>query len=237
MRSLKAKLATGPLLTVFYLTLLPFVVHGFGMIGVGLSEDAPQKSYLFADGQRLGNLTMMLHIFAGTLLVALVPLQLLQSLRLRFTGFHRQLGKLLVTLALITGLAGMTYIPLRGTIGGPVMSAAFFLYGLCLFTAALMVARNALTRDRAGHWAWGLRLFWLALGSWLYRLHYTVWYLLTGGIGSEPDFSGPFDLVQNFAFFVPYLIAVQIWIAHKRTAHQGALTAARSAEGSKPRRI
>ena len=129
----------------------------------------------------------------------------------------------ILAVALVTGLAGMTYIPLRGTIGGPVMSVGFFIYGLCLFTAALMLARMALTGDREGHWAWGLRLFWLALGSWLYRVHYTLWYLLTGGVGSEPDFSGPFDLVQNFAFFVPYLLAVQIWIARRRQRHQGAL--------------
>ena len=211
------------MLIVFYLTLLPFLMHGLGMIGVGLSEDAARQSYLISDRQDVGNAAMMLHIFAGTLLVALVPLQLLRGLRLRFIGFHRMLGGLLVTLALITGLAGMTYIPLRGTIGGPLMSAAFFLYGLCLFTAGLMVARMALIRDRAGHWAWGLRLFWLALGSWLYRVHYTLWYLLTGGVGSEPDFSGPFDLVQNFAFFVPYLLAVQMWIIRKRSAHQGVL--------------
>ncbi|WP_319545519.1 DUF2306 domain-containing protein [Ruegeria conchae] len=223
MRNLTSRVATGLVLIVFYLTLLPFLMHGLGMIGVGLSEDAARQSYLFSDRQDVGNAAMMLHIFAGTLLVALVPLQLLRGLRLRFIGFHRMLGGLLVTLALITGLAGMTYIPLRGTIGGPLMSAAFFLYGLCLFTAGLMVARMALIRGRAGHWAWGLRLFWLALGSWLYRVHYTLWYLLTGGVGSEPDFSGPFDLVQNFAFFVPYLLVVQFWIARKRSSHQAAL--------------
>lgn len=223
MRAVTTKVATGALLTVFYLTLLPFVVHGFGLIGLGLSSDAPQQSYLFAERHVVGNVAIMLHIFAGTLLVALIPLQLIRALRLSFTGFHRLLGKVLVTLALITGLAGMTYIPLRGTIGGPVMSAAFFLYGLCLFTAALSVARKALTKDRVGHWAWGLRLFWLALGSWLYRVHYTLWYLLTGGLGSEPDFSGPFDLVQNFAFFLPYLLGVQIWIARKRSEHEEAL--------------
>ncbi len=223
MRILKSRVATGLLLAVFYLTLLPFVVHGFGMIGLGLSDDAPAQSYLFADGQSVGNAAMILHIFAGTVLVTLVPLQLIRPLRQRFNGFHRALGTMLIALALTTGLAGMTYIPLRGTIGGPVMSAGFFLYGLCLFTSALMLARMAIIRDRAGHWAWGLRLFWLALGSWLYRVHYTLWYLLTGGIGSEPDFSGPFDLVQNFAFFVPYLLIVQIWIMRKRSGHEGVL--------------
>ncbi|GAA6159124.1 DUF2306 domain-containing protein [Ruegeria sp. HU-ET01832] len=223
MRTVKSRVVLGLLLVVFYLTLLPFVVHGFSMIRVGLSEDAAQQSYLFSDGQGVGNLAMLVHIFAGTVLVALVPLQVLPGLRRKYTRFHRILGRVLVTLALITGLAGMTYIPLRGTIGGPVMSAAFFLYGLCLFTAALMAARMALNKDRAGHWAWGLRLFWLALGSWLYRVHYTIWYLLTGGLGSEPDFSGPFDLVQNFAFYVPYLMAVQLWVTRKRRAHTGAL--------------
>jgi uncharacterized membrane protein len=223
MRTAKPRVLYGLLLAVFYLTLLPFVVHGFGMIGVGLSEGAAQQSYLFADGQRVGNVAMLVHICAGTVLVALIPLQMLQGLRRKYTGFHRTLGRVLVALALVTGLAGMTYIPLRGTVGGPVMSAAFFLYGLCLFTAALMVARMALTRNRAGHWAWGLRLFWLALGSWLYRVHYTVWYLLTGGVGSRPDFSGPFDLIQNFAFFLPYLLCAQLWINARRVTHAGPL--------------
>lgn len=223
MQTLKSRVAIGFSLAVFYLTLLPFLVHGFDMIGVGLSESAAQQSYLFADGQGVGNAAMMLHILTGTVLVALVPLQLIRGLRRRYNCFHRSMGAALIALALITGLAGMTYIPLRGTIGGPVMSVGFFLYGLCLFTAALMLAHMALVGDRAGHWAWGLRLFWLALGSWLYRVHYTIWYLLTGGLGSEPDFSGPFDLVQNFAFFVPYLLAVQVWIVHKRSGHQGTL--------------
>ncbi|WP_052265404.1 DUF2306 domain-containing protein [Ruegeria sp. ANG-R] len=216
-------MAINALIAVFYLTLLPFVSHGFSMIRIGLSEDAALQSYLFTDEARVGNAAMMLHIFGGTLLVALVPLQLIRALRQRFNRFHRALGAVLIALALITGLSGMTYIPLRGTIGGPVMSAAFFLYGLCLFASALMLARMARIGNREGHWAWGLRLFWLALGSWLYRVHYTLWYLLTGGVGSEPDFSGPFDLVQNFAFFVPYLLAVQLWIIRKRSAHQGVL--------------
>ncbi|WP_171213022.1 DUF2306 domain-containing protein [Ruegeria sp. HKCCA5839] len=222
MQSLKTRLTTGTLLVIFYLTLLPFVLHGFGMVWTGMSQG---ESYLFVPDASVGNAAMIVHIIAGTLLVALVPLQLLKPIRLRFTRFHRALGASLVALALVTALAGMTYIPLRGTIGGPVMSVAFFLYGLCLFTSALMVARMALSGDRAGHWAWGLRLFWLALGSWLYRVHYTLWYLLTGGLGSQPDFLGPFDLVQNFAFFVPYLLAVQIWIARRGAAHQGHLVA------------
>lgn len=219
----KPGLATFLLLLFFYLTFLPFGGHAVGMVGIGLSPQADQQSYLFTANRSVANAAMLVHISAGIVLVALAPLQLVRAIRLRFTGFHRALGTCLIVLALITGLSGMTYIPLRGTIGGPVMSAAFFLYGVCLFAAALMLARMAVIGDRAGHWAWGLRLFWLALGSWLYRVHYTIWYLLTGGLGSEPDFSGPFDLVQNFAFFVPYLLLTQIWIVKRRDSHRAPL--------------
>lgn len=212
------------LLGLFYLTLLPFTVHAVRMAGVGLSDDAAQQSYLFVTDEPFGNVAMLAHILCGSVLVALVPLQLVRGIRLNYTRFHRVLGRVLIALALITGLAGMAYIPLRGTIGGPVMSAGFFLYGVLLFGSALMVARMAILNDRVGHWAWGLRLFWLALGSWLYRVHYTLWYLLTGGLWSNPAFSGGFDLVQNFAFYLPYLAAVQIWIARRNRTHRGELS-------------
>lgn len=211
------------LLALFYLTLLPFVVHAIGVIGLGLSGGVAKQSYLFVAGRPVGNGAMMLHILAGSVLITLVPLQLLRRLRTRHIRLHRALGKTIVSLALITGLTGMTYIPLRGTIGGPVMSAAFFLYGMLLFGSALMVAHTAIAKDRAGHWAWGLRLFWLALGSWLYRVHYTLWYFLTGGLWSNPAFTGAFDLVQNFAFYLPYLLIAELWIRSRGTAHIGKL--------------
>jgi hypothetical protein len=56
----------------------------------------------------------------------------------------------------------------------------------------------------------------LALSSWLYRVHYGLWFLVTGGLGSEPDFSGLFDRVQVFAFYLPYLLALEIWLRRTR---------------------
>ncbi|MEO0910923.1 MAG: DUF2306 domain-containing protein, partial [Pseudomonadota bacterium] len=63
-----------------------------------------------------------------------------------------------------------------------------------------------------GHREWALRLVVLALGSWLYRVHYGIWYLLTDGMYSEPDFSGAFDIIQTFAFYLPYLLLLEIWM-------------------------
>ena len=56
----------------------------------------------------------------------------------------------------------------------------------------------------------------LAIGSWLYRLQYQLWYLATGGLWMEANFSGRFDQFQLFAFYVPYLIGIELWIRLRR---------------------
>lgn len=66
------------------------------------------------------------------------------------------------------------------------------------------------------HRAWALRLFALAIGSWLYRMDYGFWLLLTDGAGHTRDFRGPFDLVMAFWFYVPNLLVAQAFIGARR---------------------
>ena len=82
--------------------------------------------------------------------------------------------------------------------------------------AAVMTVCHARRRQKERHLQWALRFFVLAIASWLYRLHYVVWHATTGGLASEKDFSGFFDQIQNFAFFVPYLIALEIYFRSRR---------------------
>jgi hypothetical protein len=99
------------------------------------------------------------------------------------------------------------------------MDIGFALYGLLLLLAALQTIRHARARRFALHQTWALRLFWLALASWLYRVHYGLWYLATDGLWSNPQFTGGFDLVQNFAFYLPYLLGVEVYL--KRRSNPG----------------
>jgi len=203
------------LFVLMYLMAAPFLVHTVEMVRAGDGGEAAGKTYLFVAGGTLGNTAMVAHMAAGVVLFALVPLQLVGAIRRRFTAFHRATGVLLVGLASLTSLGGLTFIAVRGTVGGPVMSFGFALYGICMLVAAVRMLQTALQHNRIGHWEWSLRFFWLAIASWLYRLHYVLWYVITGGAWSEPDFSGAFDKVQNFAFYVPYLVIVQIWIVYR----------------------
>ena len=96
------------------------------------------------------------------------------------------------------------------------MDWGFGLYGGLMALAAVQTVRLARRRDPR-HRLWAERLVILALASWLYRVHYGIWEIATGGAGSRPDFSGPFDLVQVFAFYLPYL-AIHAWIRRDRGA-------------------
>ena len=202
-------------LLLLCLALAPFGFYALKVAASAFDGAAVGAPYLFVAGAPWSNAGMLVHVTAGALLTCLVPLQLLGGLRRRHTALHRATGVLLVAMAVPASLGGLVYIALRGTVGGPAMSTGFALYGAFVLVAAVQVARSAARGDRDAHWQWALRLFWLAIASWLYRVHYGLWYLATGGAASNRDFTGAFDRVQNFAFFVPYLILVQLWIAYR----------------------
>lgn len=123
---------------------------------------------------------------------------------------------MLFVTASLTAAGGLTYISLRGTIGGPLMSIGFALYGVCVLVACTQTVRLARSRQFDRHRDWALRFFILAIGSWIYRLHYELWYAATGGLGMQADYRGDFDQIQVFAFFVPYLVGLEIYIRLRR---------------------
>jgi hypothetical protein len=197
-------------LGLIMLLALPFVVRS-GAAGLAGLRPVAWPTASAAD------LARALHMLAGAAITALAPLQLITPLRRRLPGLHRACGRLVVAGAAITSAAGLAFIALRGTVGGPVMDAGFALYGLCLAAAATQTYRHARARDLARHREWALRLFVLAIASWLYRVHYGLWYLATGGLWSDlSDFSGAFDRVQVFAFYLAYLAALELWFASER---------------------
>ena len=204
------------LLGLLWVLSLGFVDYSlrFGLEGFGLG--ALRETHLAAPGAWLSNGLMSLHMVTGAALTLLAPLQLVPALRRRWPRAHRGLGRGVVALALVTAVAGLGYIALRGTVGGTMMDAAFAGYGLCLLVAGTMALRAARAGDFARHRDWAARLFVLAIGSFLYRLHYALWYMATGGVASEPDFTGAFDIVTMWAFYVPYLIGVEIWLRWRR---------------------
>jgi Predicted membrane protein (DUF2306) len=155
---------------------------------------------------------MGIHFLGGTLLLLLGPLQFVQIIRDRAPAVHRWIGRIYATAALLTGLGGLAFIALKGTVGGTPMNIGFALYGALTVVAALMTPICAWRRQFAAHRAWAVRLFALVLGSWLFRMDYGFWETLTHRLGHTANFDGPFDVFMDFFFFIPNLIVAEIII-------------------------
>ena len=89
------------------------------------------------------------------------------------------------------------------------MDAGFGLYGVLMAATAVQTVRHARAGRLRRHRVWGLRLFALAVGSWLYRMEYGFWVLLFDGAGHTDTFTGPFDQVMAFFFYLPNLAVVE----------------------------
>ena len=208
--------ATTAGLSLVALLALPFVLHAVGAGLAGLFDPTGRESRFFVPGDSISNGAIFGHMVLGGLLMVFMPLQLVPVLRRRFPTVHRWCGRAVCLGAVLTGAGGLAYIVFQGTIGGPWMDAGFALYGTLLVLSALQAVRHGRARRFAQHRRWALRLVLLAFGSWFYRLHYGIWYLLTGGLASTPRFDGAFDLVQNVAFYLPYLLLLELWLRRER---------------------
>ncbi|MEL6550569.1 MAG: DUF2306 domain-containing protein [Pseudomonadota bacterium] len=190
------------------LAALPFYLHSLGRgLSLGSEEERAVSRFISADGA--ATVSIYAHMVVGGMLTALAPVQLSGALRHRLRRLHHWNGRLVAALAVLTGLAGLFYIARQGTIGGAWMSAGFALYGGLLVLAAVQTVRFALVRD-ARHAAWAGRLVILALASFFYRVQYTLWVVAVGEVGMEPDFTGPFDRVMVFGFYLPWLAIYEL---------------------------
>lgn len=204
----------GPLLLVF-LT-LGFAVHASAR-GLNLWTPLEQAgSRLFHVGETLSNLAIYGHMITGGVLTLLAPLQMIGAVRRKVPGLHHLCGYVIALTALITAVGGLIYIARQGTIGGWTMNTGFTLYGALMLLAAVQTLRFARRRDPR-HRDWALRLIVLALGSWLYRVHYGIWEVATGGLWSQPDFLGGFDIAQTVLFYLPYLLLLEVFLRRDRS--------------------
>ncbi|TFL18887.1 DUF2306 domain-containing protein [Jannaschia formosa] len=196
------------------LTALPFALVSAlqGIDGLDMAQAEPTRFLHPEDGA--ASRALFVHMIAGAAVTLLALLQPVAAIRDRWPRVHRVSGRIVVFGALLTAAGGLTYIARQGTIGGAGMSAGFALYGVLLAGAAIMTLRHA-GRDIARHRRWGLRLTWLAIGSWLYRVQYGLWHAASGGAGSTPSFDGPFDQAMFVGFFLPHLILLEIYLRRR----------------------
>lgn len=159
-------------------------------------------------------LAIAVHFAAGAIILLLGPVQLIAGLRKRWPGMHRWIGRTYVFTAAAAGLGGLGFIVSKGTIGRAVMNIGFGLYGVLILLAAVKTYLNARSRRWEEHRAWAIRLFALAIGSWLYRMEYGLWLnaLAPAPIGHLANYRGPFDIVMSFLFYLPNMAVAELFL-------------------------
>ncbi len=197
---------------LFGLYILAF--YFFALLNGNTEEWNTRLPGLFDSQKQAATIGIGLHFAAGGIILILGCIQLIEKLRIKYPALHRWLGRIYVLSALITAVGGLTFIFIKGTIGGTVMDIGFAGYGIFTFIAALATIRFARSGDFEQHRAWAIRLFALAIGSWLYRMDYGFWFLFTDGLGHTKDFTGPFDYFMAFFFYLPNLLVAEIFIGH-----------------------
>lgn len=195
-----------------------YIIGFFGGAALGGAGERWNESLpdLYDPRAWLPTAAIGIHFLTGGVLLLLGPVQLFAGVRRAFPAVHRWLGRVYVLSAGLAGLGGLGFIAGRGTIGGPLMDVGFGIYGGLMVLCAVLAFTHARAGRFEAHRAWAIRLFALTVGSWLYRMEYGVWHVMTGGAGIERGFAGWFDAVMMFFFYVPNLIVAEIFIRAPR---------------------
>ena len=171
---------------------------------------------LFDHQKQSATISIGIHFAAGGIILILGCIQLIGPVREKFPALHRWLGRVYVLASILTAVGGLAFIFIKGTIGGLVMDIGFAGYGLLMFWAAIETFRYAKAKQFDNHRAWAIRLFALAIGSWLYRMDYGFWLLFTDGLGHTDSFDGPFDYFMSFFFYLPNLVVAELFIRRQQ---------------------
>lgn len=184
---------------------------------------------LFSPGAPAATAGIAMHFAAGGIILLLGPVQLIGRIRNAAPAVHRWIGRLYIGAAFLAGLGGLAFILVNGTIGGTAMDLGFGLYGALMVIASVQTWRHARARRQPGrlalHRAWAIRLFALAIGSWLYRMDYGFWFLVADGAGHSHDYRGWFDYLMDVFFYLPNLAVAEAFIRARGAVHRPALQA------------
>lgn len=176
---------------------------------------------IYDEGTRSATLGIGLHFAAGGIILILGCIQLVKSVRMKYPLLHRIIGRIYVVASIAAALGGLIFIFAKGTIGGLIMDIGFIGYGVLTFVAAVATIYFARYGKMEQHRAWAIRLFALAIGSWLYRMDYGFWFMVTDRLGHNSNFTGAFDYFMDFFFYLPNLLVAEIFIGRYKVLKSG----------------
>ncbi len=158
----------------------------------------------------------LFHIVPGVLFLTFAPLQFVARIRRRRISIHRGSGRVLATLAAISGVLALVVNFLFPAFGGiSTQSAVVFSSVLFLFSLSMAI-RHILRKEVRQHREWMIRTFALALSVATQRVFLIFLTSLTG-LSLEEVFGAAFWLAIGVN-----LVVAEVWINYTRRTGQTA---------------
>lgn len=183
----------------------------------------------YVKGDWPGNLVVGVHVLLAAVLVLGGPLQLLPFVRRSAPLFHRWLGRLYVTTAIIVATGGLVMVWTRGAVGDRVQHVSISIQTIYIVLFAALAWRCARARRFDQHRKWALRLFMVVSGVWFFRIGLMCWLVLNGGpAGFDPrTFSGPFlTALAILVYALPVSLGMlELYFYAEKTRKHGPITA------------
>ncbi|WP_374583115.1 DUF2306 domain-containing protein [Pseudoduganella sp.] len=224
MGALKAVAAFWFIITALGQSLFVLYILGFHGRAIALGQPELMNKVLpkgYVPGDTAGNLALVVHVLFAVFIIGGGLLQLVPQFRIRAPRMHRWNGRLYVTLAVISTLAGTLMLATRGTVGGPVMHAGMLVDAVLILLFAWLTVREAHAKRLDSHRRWALRLFMTVSAVWFFRIGLMAWLLLNGGpAGFDPGtFRGPFLDVLAFAQYLLPLAVLELYLRARSSAN------------------
>jgi hypothetical protein len=169
-------------------------------------------------GDTAGNIALAAHLFIAFVIAIGGPLQLIPQIRAFAPAFHRWNGRVYITIAFVTSLAGLYMQWTRDTFGPDILEVVVSINGVLIMIFAVIALRYAMARKFDLHQRWALRTFMVVSGVWFIRVIYGFLRVVPGDTpGSTADMSGPTNILIGFASYLLPLAVLELYFFAKRS--------------------
>ncbi len=204
---------------------LPFVHHAF-MAGADFIADGQAEHPVFSQA---GNITafylMAWHMVFGAMMNFISPYQVYLGLSRKKKAWHKYIGMSNIAIAFFGATVGSLYFSLYydenvGVGLQPYIYQPGAMYGVVMFYVIYKLIQTLVRRDFVAHKEWAIRLFILAIGSWLFRV--TIGMYATGhtiGLGGILPGQTAFGIFNSWGFYVTPLVIYEVYLRLRRAGH------------------
>jgi uncharacterized membrane protein len=175
-----------------------------------LAENQSQLATNYVDRAPWVQTAFYLHITCGGLALLLSPLQLATRVRARVPRLHRICGRIVLTLIVVGGSAGLVIAPF--TLAGPVGVAGFGTLAVLWVGFAVAAYRAIRRRDVPAHRRWVIRAFAMTYAAVTLRLWLGILIPLQIGVDPDTAFSRAYYIVPFLAWVPNLLIAERFFV-------------------------